>query len=328
MEEKITKMGILNTAIFSFNKGDYIIMESAKEQLKEIVQNKFTVEIATHAPLLHSYQFDKKMKKDLDELQVKFVCGTNLLSKSLFRRRTSWNINIFESHYLKNCVLLGVGAGNIGKFDFYTQKVLKKVLAKDYIHSVRDEEAKVMLESIGLQAINTGCPTLWNLNKEHCQQIDTEKRGKVVFTLTDYKKDIVKDQMLINILKANYKEIYFWVQGFKDFEYFRELENIEDIHILYPEVSQYESFLENNECDYVGTRLHAGIKAMQKKRRSIIIIVDNRARSMKKDYQLNCIERDEIEEKLESYIQSEIITDITLKQENINKWKQQFLNKE
>ena len=60
----------------------------------------------------------------------------------------------------------------------------------------------------------------------------------------------------------------------------------------------------DKELDYVGTRLHAGVRAMQKGRRSIILSIDNRAREMGKDYNLNVIERNDIY-KLEEYIYSE-----------------------
>ena len=325
------KLAILNTAIFSFNKGDYIIMESAKKQLKEITKNNFFVEIPTHSPAFYKYQimdlFAKKnaLKKDIMSMKYKFVCGTNLLSSNMFVRKPLWNINIFQTKYLKDCILLGVGCGINGKFNYYTKKLLRNVLSKDYIHSVRDEESKKMLETIGLKAINTGCPTLWELNKEHCANIPTKKKDKVVFTLTDYKKDKEKDQELINILNKNYNEVYFWVQGFGDYEYLQGLNNILGIKIISSDVEEYNKFLDENECDFVGTRLHAGIKAMQKGRRSIILIVDNRARSMKRDYNLNCIERDRIDE-LEQYINSDIKTDIKINEENINRWKDQFIN--
>lgn len=62
---------------------------------------------------------------------------------------------------------------------------------------------------------------------------------------------------------------------------------------------------------------------MQKKRRSIIISIDNRAEEMAKDYNINIIERDNINE-LEKLINSNIETKINLPIENINKWINQF----
>lgn len=319
------KVALLNTAIFSFNQGDYIIMESAKKQLKDIVAKKFVVEIPTHAVPLHHYQYNKTMKKALREMNPKFVCGTNLLSKNMFKRRTTWNLNLYEAKHINNCVFLGVGAGNIGKINWYTKKLLKRALSTEYIHSVRDEEAKRMLESIGLKAINTGCVTLWNFDEEHCNKIPTKKSSKVVFTLTDYKKDKQKDQKLIDILNKNYEEVYFWVQGFGDLKYLNDLENTKNVQIIGSSVKEYTDFLQKNECDFIGTRLHAGIKAMQEFRRAIILIVDNRARSMKRDYNLNCIERENIDNELENYINEDFKTKVMINKKAIETWKKQFI---
>lgn len=318
------KMAFLNTAVFSFNQGDYIIVESGKKQLNEILSGNFVVEIPTHAVALHTYQYNRDMKKNLQEMNPKFVCGTNLLNKNMLRRRATWNLNIHEAKYINHCVFVGVGAGNIGKFNAYTKKLLKRALSSEYIHSVRDEEAKKMLESIGFKAINTGCVTLWDLDQEHCKKIPTKKANKVVFTLTDYKKNKEKDQLLIDILHKNYDELYFWVQGFGDFTYLKELQNTDNIRIIGSSVEEYTEFLKNTDCDYVGTRLHAGVKAMQKYKRSIILIVDNRARSMKRDYNLNCIERDNIEKNLEDYINKEFQTNIKINEDKILQWKEQF----
>lgn len=324
-------IALLNTAVFSYNKGDYIIMEGIKKQLKSILDGNFVLEIPTHSPAFRRREMitipgKKNTYRDrLNSMDYKFVCGTNLLSKSMFSRYNTWNITLTESKYLDNCVLVGVGAGNIGKFDIYTKKLLKNVLSNKYIHSVRDEEARKMLQSLGLKAINTGCPTLWGLDKKHCQKIPKLKSEKVVFTLTDYKRDIEQDQRLIDILNKNYNEVYFWIQGFDDYNYLSDFKNIEKIKIIGPSVEEYNTFLINNECDFVGTRLHAGIKAMQNYRRTIIIIVDNRARSMKRDYNLNCIERNEIDTKLEKYINDSFETDIKLNEENIERWKKQFI---
>ena len=50
-----------------------------------------------------------------------------------------------------------------------------------------------------------------------------------------------------------------------------------------PTLEAFDNLLESEiDLDYIGTRLHAGIRAIQKKRRSIIIGVDNRALEMQK----------------------------------------------
>ena len=86
----------------------------------------------------------------------------------------------------------------------------------------------------------------------------------------------------------------------------------------------YEAALNNGGVDYVGTRLHAGIHALNHKIRSIILAVDNRATEMGRDVNLPVIQRSEISETLEKKIQSEFATEIQLKQENIERFKAQF----
>ena len=76
-----------------------------------------------------------------------------------------------------------------------------------------------------------------------------------------------------------------------------------------------------------GTRLHAGIKAMQNLKRSIIIIVDNRARSIKRDNNIVAIERNELD-RLENIINNEFETNIILNQKGIDLWKKQFTSME
>ena len=77
--------------------------------------------------------------------------------------------------------------------------------------------------------------------------------------------------------------------------------------------------------DYVGTRLHGGIRALQKNIRTIIIGVDNRALEKKKDFHLPVIDRNEIED-LEYLIQKDYKLDIKLPNDNINKFKKSFLD--
>lgn len=328
------KIILHNTAVGSRNMGDYIIMQSAKRELKSIIEDKLVVELPTHTPPLRfravcKLPFHKNSKsKELSEYQYGLVCGTNLLEKSMMRRQAQWNITLSESKFLKNNIFVGVGAGTIGKINLYTRLLLKRTLSNKYIHSVRDEEARQMLEQIGIKSINTGCVTMWMLTKKHCQKIPQTKSRKVVFTLTDYSKDKANDRLLIDILKRNYNEIYYWIQGSQDLEYIKSLVDTKDINFIYPSLENYEDFLKNNDCDYVGTRLHAGVKAMQEFKRSIILIVDNRARSIHKKNNIVAVERQEISNKLEKLINSSFKTKIELDEDAINSWKKQFIENE
>ena len=322
------KIALLNTAIFSFNQGDYIIMESVKKQLSFLTSEAFVVEIATHSPMFHVRElglFNKNSFYDkLQDIDYKFVCGTNLLAHNMHYRKTAWNINLRDTKHFGGAVLVGVGTCHSDEeINAYTRKLYKQALAADYTHSVRDERTKKMMEDMGYKVINTGCATMWGLTESHCEKIPCTKKNKVVFTLTDYAMDPKNDKKMIDILRRNYDELVFWPQGVGDFEYFHSLGETKDIQIISPLLENYSCFLTQNDCDFVGTRLHAGIKAMQMLKRSIIIGVDNRARDMAANYGLHLIERETIED-LEAKINGTFSTKMKIKEENIRTFLAQF----
>lgn len=314
------KITIFDTSVASENIGDYIIMDSVNRELRLLFNNDMFFYTLTHDRVSKStYRLNKIS-------DYSFIGGTNLLSSNM-NKYNQWKINLYDALFLKNIILLGVGWWQYqNKPNLYTKYLLKKVLHKDIIHSVRDSQAEMMLKSIGINnVINTGCTTMWQLTKDHCKDIPKYKADNVVFTLTDYNKDIERDQALINILNNNYKNIYFWPQGSGDLEYVKNLRNIEYIQILGGNLFAYDQLLENQalSLDYVGTRLHGGIRALQKKRRTIILGIDNRAEEKKKDFNLKVLSRSDIRQ-LEDLLISEFSTEIEINEKNINQWKRQF----
>ncbi|MGE7780188.1 polysaccharide pyruvyl transferase family protein [Peribacillus sp. NPDC097264] len=315
---------LLDTSVGSLNKGDDIIMKCIRHQLLEITNNKFTLTLPTHVSPFHWYQVVRRSNRVqiYSDAKYKFVGGSNLLTMNMLTHFPQWNINLFNYQPLKGSVLVGVGAGKGSKVNTYTKILYSKVLSHRFIHSVRDERTKDILEDMGFKAINTGCASLWLLTPEFCKDIPTKKADKVIFTLTHHAKNFEKDQFLINLLNKNYKNIYFWVQDAKDLDYFKEFENIEEIQVVPPSVEKYEEILDK-EIDYIGTRLHGGIFAMRNKKRSIIISIDERAQGMAETYNINTIHRDNFNQ-LEKMINSEIITNVNVNYEMVNKWLNQF----
>ena len=326
-DSQMKKILVFDTSYGSFNMGDFIINESASKQLSFIFDDNFVIRMGTHNPIAHNYQLLKtrEIVSFMDNVDYKFLIGTNILKKNMFKPWSDWNVNVFNCRPYKGVVLVGVGStGEISKANSYTRKLYKKMLNKNFVHSTRDEKTKKFLESLGFQAINTGCATMWNLTGGFCKGIKKDKSDSVIFTLTDYNRDVTNDQLLIDILNKNYKNVYFWIQGSNDFEYIKSLKNIEKIKFINPELRFYREFLENNDVDYVGTRLHAGIYALQHKKRSIILAVDNRTNDMKETYNLPSMERREISDKLEDLINSTFETKINIDENAIAKWKGQF----
>ena len=147
-----------------------------------------------------------------------------------------------------------------------------------------------------------------------------------MFTLTDYMEDIEADKKMIKILLSNYKKVYFWIQGSNDIQYISKIYKGNDIVLVPPTLEAYDKILESTKSlDYVGTRLHAGIRALQKKVRTIVVAIDNRALEKSQDINLNIVKRIDIANKLENIINNDVITNIKLPLENIKIWKNQFV---
>ncbi|WKG28839.1 polysaccharide pyruvyl transferase family protein [Priestia aryabhattai] len=315
---------LLDTSVGSLNKGDDIIMACVRYHLSEIVEDDYLLTLPTHVSPFSWYQVARNSNrvKIYSEAKHKFVGGTNLLTMDMLTHFPQWNINIFNCGPLKGSILLGVGAGKGNKITKYTKMLYKKVLSHEYIHSARDERTKTLLEEMGFKALNTGCATLWSLTPEFCKGIPTEKSDSAVFTLSHHSKDYIKDQLLIDVLNRNYKDVYFWVQDKKDLNYLKTLDNIKNIKIVPPTLESFQEIL-NTNIDYIGTRLHGGIFAMRNKIRSIIIGIDERARGMGETYNLNQIDRNNLDN-LEKMINSSIVTDVNVNFDIVNMWRDQF----
>ena len=317
---------ILDTSFASFNKGDDIIMECTRRELAPLLQDNFEINLPTHVSPFHWYQVLKSSAayRTYADCKLKFVGGSNIMVPNLLTHYAQWNINLFNYQANKGCVMVGVGAGAGAEkgSNWYTRYIYQHMCSREYFHSARDERSKVYMESLGLKAINTGCVTMWMLTPEFCAQIPANKADKVVFTLTAYSND-ANDQMLIDTLQKNYSEIYFWPQGIGDYKYLQSLKNIEGIHILQASKEAYDCYLTDNDTDYIGTRLHAGIYAMRHAKRSIIIAIDERARAINERNHLNCIEKADMPQ-LSDMINSEIKTSITMPFDEIKRWKAQF----
>jgi hypothetical protein len=324
----VKKIVLFDPSYGTSNQGDFIINEAVMAQMKYLFNSNYLVRYSTHSPLMHLHQLLKRnfISRNCEPSILKFLGGSNMLKHDLFRYTLDWNVNIFTKNLYKNSVTIGVGSeGDPMTMNRYTRFIYKSLLSKKYVHSTRDEKTKTFIESLGLKAVNTGCPTTWNLSAELCAKIPSKKANNVIFTLTDYSKDKTMDQVLIDTLIGNYQTVYFWIQGTEDLEYLNSLKNIENIRLVNPNLESYSEVLNRKDIDYVGTRLHAGIYAMQHMTRSIILIIDNRTRDMQESYGLKAIERTDIND-LDKMIKSEFKTDLRINKDKIDLWKSQFVN--
>lgn len=320
---------LLDTSIGTSNLGDFIIMECVRKELAPILNPNFVYNLPTHLPAFSSFAVwrNSLVIQEYSNCQYKFAGGNNLLVKDLKTHYPQWNIHPFNMRPMGGTILVGVGAGAGDYTNKYTTRIYQKLLNHEYIHSVRDQRSQEYVERLGFKAINTGCVTMWMLTPEFCNTIPSHKASRVVFTLTarpsSYPVD-TQDQAMLDILKRNYAQVYFWPQGDKDLQYFHRLSNTDAIHILPPSVEAYDALLSENNLDYIGTRLHGGVYAMRHRKRAIIIAIDERAREINSANHLNCIEKREISERLEPMLQSVFHTEIHMPFDRIAQWKQQF----
>ena len=81
--------------------------------------------------------------------------------------------------------------------------------------------------------------------------------------------------------------------------------------------------MQNEDVDYVGTRLHGGIFALQHGKRTIILGIDNRAADMYKEININYIQYGDFQ-LLDKKIYSDLKTEINIPIDQINFFKNQF----
>ncbi|WP_117236265.1 polysaccharide pyruvyl transferase family protein [Vibrio maerlii] len=308
-----------DTGISSLNLGDEIINGSAETQLRKVFSSEQFFDVSSHNGV------SGKSIYFANNCRLRLVCGSNLLRRNLLRSG-NWDISPLDIARLTPLTLMGVGWFRYSSTpDFLTQALYRQLFSSRYTHSVRDEYTKVKLEQCGVkEVLNTGCPTIWPLNPEHCQSIPRLIAENVVFTLTDYSPNIERDQALIDVLKSTYKDIYFWPQGSGDLLYLNQL-STSGISILPASLESYDDLLVSDiEVDFVGTRLHAGIRALQHRRRAKIVAIDNRAIEKHKDFNIPIILPNQIGREMQAGLQEPITTDIRLPQKEIDLWLGQF----
>ena len=314
------KIVLYNPSITTLNVGDQIIFDSIERELSPILEGAFRVDVSTHLPM------NKLFLRLLNNADYKFACGTNLL-RNMQERFRQWDIGITNARKVGPAILVGVGwQKSKHPLTPYSKAVYQRVLSRDHIHSVRDEFTAEQLRKLGFNnVINTGCPTLWKMTPEYCSQLPEEKAEEVIFTLTDYRRDEQKDKLTVECLRQAYSKVYLWIQGYEDYDYAKDLGILDQVELIDPAVKAYDQVLSKNNVEYIGTRLHGGIRALQRGKRTMIIAVDGRALEKKKDIGLPVIDRNTMDkDQLINIIEKPRKTEMKIHQQEINKWKKYY----
>lgn len=295
-------------------------MDSVYDAIEELFPDDFLYHLPWEGPVSrasHSYM------RGSDYV---FFGGTNSLSSHMLKYK-QMGFRLRDLFRFSDLTLLGMGWWQYqNKPEFYTRMFIRRLLSKKNIHSVRDEYTKKMLIGMGVCAVvNTCCPTTWKLTASHCSLIPAKKAKNVTVTLTDYNKSRATDELLLDVLLDSYENIYYWIQGAGDLAYIESFHKHKGrITLIPPRLNKYDELLESEDCDYVGTRLHAGIRAIQKKKRALILAVDNRAAEISKDVNLNVKQRDDISG-ICGFISDHYETKLKIPFDEINLWKAQFV---
>lgn len=236
-----------------------------------------------------------------------------------------WRLSLRDGFFAKELILLAAGWRDYQKApDFFTKTLLRRVLSDTAVHSVRDTHTYKMLKDLGFDNVAmTSCVTMWGLTPDHLASIPKAKADSVVTTFTRGKPSKA-DKAMIDILLERYKNVYVWPQGFNDYDYVIAMAGSR-ANVLSPTLEAYDEILDGDEpIDYVGVRLHAGIRALQKKRRSFIISIDNRAAEISRDTGLGAIPRNDDPTEIADRFESDFVSELALPSEAIDMWMEQF----
>ena len=322
------RLAEFDTAIGTANLGDEIILQSFRKEMEALYRECFILRFGTHLINFSALRYILGGRKIefLNNADYKIIAGTNLLSRNIKKTSGQWPVNGFQKYLYEDSILAGVGLTlEPGRPTRKTVRFYHKTLRRDFVHSVRDDESKKFLESMGFSAINTGCPTLWSITKELCEKIPKKKAKRVVFSISGFTKqqNSEYDQKLIDILRSEYEDLFFWCQAYLDEEYFDTFEDTANIKRIYS-LKEFADLLDTGDIDYVGTRLHGGIMAIQHGVWTIVIAIDQRARGFHQSNNLAICERKEIAGKLPEMIESTFETKIIVNHDAIDRWKKQF----
>lgn len=307
----------------SFNQGDLIIADAVESALNSIswIGGSSITRVSTHT-FPGRDQWDQMKQSDL-----LIVGGSNLMSGNILRKR-QWRMTLLQYMKIRNVLLMGVGWWQyMPSPTWFTRSIMRNSLSRRFVHSVRDGYTANQLSKLGYQnVINTGCPTMWSLDGAG-SGLPKYKARCVVFTLTDYSQSPEADGRLINVLSKLYDDIFFWPQGRRDKDYMRSISN-HDIKCLDHKLSDFDELLGGAaELDYVGTRLHGGIRALQFGRRALILSVDNRAVEIGRDTGLPVVAR-ESTSAIEDHLNRNFDIKISVDKNSIEQWKSQFIDAE
>lgn len=312
----MTQVALFDTALGSDNLGDEIIMEAVKKHLRGLYPQGDFFHVPTHCRL------SRKQRQAVAKSPLAFVGGTNLLCAHWLKAQ--WKLGPLEALRIGQPVLMGVGWQHYQRrTDALTAWLWRRVLGGGRLHAVRDGYTLARLRDMGItNALNTACPTMWELTEAHCAGIPACRADEALVTLTHYRGVPEYDRTWLAEVLARYKQVYFWPQMEGDIAYVQQLAPGR-LHVLPATLAAYDSLLRQQPLDVIGTRLHGGIRALQHGRRTLIIEVDNRAAEIARDTGLPTVAHDDVAA-LRRWIEQPVATTLAMPWDAIARWKAHY----
>lgn len=308
--------------ISTTNLGDKIIADAVFKQLRSVLPEKFFIQFPTQI------QYSSKCLNFYNMAAQRIIGGSNLMTGHIKPCYNQWDVSIWQFWKYRPAILMGVGWKCYQEPpSIFAKLFYSSLLSRNGMHSVRDAYTEAQMRKLGYNnVINTACPTTWDLTREHCDSIPVEKSPTAVFTITDYARDPEMIQEMLKVIRMNYKKVFFFQQGIKDLQYLRDtVSDISNINILPASLEEYNNFLKSERPDFIGTRLHGGIRALQYGCRTLIIGIDNRAVELSRDINIPVLGIEKLNE-LGHILKDSWKTEIRIPSENIQRWKAQFHN--
>jgi polysaccharide pyruvyl transferase WcaK-like protein len=311
-------IAIVDTSICTDNLGDEIIMDAVNDVVWELFPNAYVFRVPSHEAL------SDRTRKFIRQASWCFIGGTNLLSSDI----TPWGLWRLDeagaaAYGSTRTVCLGTGWNDyMPEATPQTRALLQTALSPDLLHSTRDSYTRDHLATVGRKAITTSCMTTWQLTPEHIATLPATRGRSVIFTLSAWRRDVEADRAFVEVLRRHYPTVYFFPQMQDDYDYFLGF-GWDNIKVVVTTTEAYNHFLENEEVDFVGTRLHGGIRAMQKGRRALILAIDNRAAEIANVTGLPVIQRADTAA-IEGWIERHERITVNLPAAAIEQWKAQF----
>lgn len=307
---------LYDVSIDTDNLGDEIIMKYSRNIIREIFPNSKIFPVPTHrAP-------SEDELAQVPPNATPYVFGTNIICPDV-KSYNLWRMPSDPSLY-SNTVFVAVGMNSYGEISEASRRLYHSIANKGVLHSARDKYSAEKMRLMGIgNVLYTGCITMWGMTPEACSCIPLSKGSSAVLTLTAHRAS-EHDQTLVDAVFDNYEKVYFWPQGDKDLSYLESLRyNEKKLETLPRTLAAFEEILNRGGVDYIGTRLHGGIHALNHGVRTIVIEVDNRATEIARDTGLPSLHITDVA-KLSNMIRSEFEVKIDMPWDAIAQWKSQF----